>query len=79
MQNKSKWIYSIMFSNVYNTSFNDIKNKHGLYRNKDCMKMFYEFLKEYTVEIIDFKKKKTKSSTNEQQKSCQNATACYIC
>ena len=68
-----------MFSNVYNASFNDIKNKHGLYRNKDYMKMFYEFLKEYTVEIIDFKKKKTKSSTNEQQKSCQNATACYIC
>ena len=68
-----------MFSNVYNASFNDIKKKHGLYRNKDYMKMFCEFLKEYTVETIDFKKKKTKSSTNEQQKSCQNATACYIC
>ena len=41
--------------------------------------MFSEFLKEYAVEIIDFKEKKTKSLTNEQQKSCQNATTCYIC
>ena len=50
-----------------------MQNKHDLYRGKDCMKTFCEFLGEYTMKIINFKKKQIKSLTNEQQESCENA------
>ena len=38
--------------------FRSIENKHDVYRGKDCLKKFCEFLKEDTMEIINFKKKK---------------------
>ena len=60
-------------------SFRSIENKHDLYRGKDCMKNFREFLKEHAIKTINFKKKKMKLLTNEQQESCENATICYIC
>ena len=37
------------------------------------MKKFCESLREHTMEIIIFLKKEMNSSTNKQQKSCQNA------
>ena len=37
-----------------------------------------EFLREHAMEIINFKKENMKSSTNEQQKSYQNANIFYI-
>ena len=40
------------------SSFRSIESKHGVYRGKDYMKKFYEFLKEHTMKIINFKKKK---------------------
>ena len=43
------------------------------------MKKFCEFLKEPVIEIINFKKKKIKLSTKEQQKLYENAKFCYIC
>ena len=49
-----------------------------MYRGKDCMKNFYESLREYKMEIISFKKKKRKLLTKELQKSFQNAKTCYI-
>ena len=39
-------------------AFDHIENKHTLYRGKDCMKKFCEYLREYTKNIIDFEKKK---------------------
>ena len=41
------------------------------------MKKFYEYLRERTVEITNFKKMKL--LTNKQQKSYRNAKICYIC
>ena len=38
--------------------FWSIENKHDVYRGNDCLKKFCEFLKEDTMEIINFKKKK---------------------
>ena len=38
--------------------FRSIENKHDVYRGKDCLKKFCEFLREHTMEIINFKKKK---------------------
>ena len=54
-------------------SFKSIENKHDAYRGKDCMKKFYESLREYAMKKINFKKIKTKLLRNEQQNSYQNA------
>ena len=40
------------------SSFRIIENKHDVYRGKNCMKKFCEFLREHTVEISNFKNKK---------------------
>ena len=37
-------------------SFKSIENKHDVYRDKDCMKEFCEFLTEHAMEIINFLK-----------------------
>ena len=42
------------------------------------MKKFCESLREHIMEIIIFLKKEMNSSTNKQQKSCQNAKICGI-
>ena len=39
-------------------SFISIENKLDVYRDKDCMKKFCQFLSEHAMKIIDFKKKK---------------------
>ena len=44
-------------------SFRSTENKHDVYRGKDCMKKFCEFLSEHTMKIINFKKKKMKLLT----------------
>ena len=61
------------------SSFRSIENKHDLYIGKDCMKKFCESVKEHTKKIINFKKKKMKLLTQEQQESYENAKICYIC
>ena len=38
-------------------SFKGIENKCNVCRGKDCMKKFFEFLREHAMEIINFKKK----------------------
>ena len=45
------------------SSFTSIENKHDIYRGKDCMKKFCEFLREHTMKIINFIKKKMKLLT----------------
>ena len=42
------------------------------------MKKFCEFLREHSMKIINFKKKKMKLLTKEQQESYENAKICYI-
>ena len=61
-------------------SFRSIENKHDVYRGKDCMKQFSEFLREQGMKIINFKKEKKKELlTKEQQESYENEKICYIC
>ena len=48
------------------SSFRSIENKQDVYRGKDCMKKFCEFLREHVVKIINLKKKKKKLLTKEQ-------------
>ena len=39
------------------SSFRSIENKHDVYRGKDCMKKFCEFLREHAMKIINFNKR----------------------
>ena len=39
-------------------SFRSIENKYDIYRGKDCMKKFCEYLREHAMKIINFKKEK---------------------
>ena len=43
------------------------------------MKKFCEFLRKHAMKIINFKKKKIKLLTKEQQESYANEKICYIC
>ena len=45
------------------SSIRRIENKHDVYRGKDCMKKFCEFLREPAIKIIKFKRKKMKLLT----------------
>ena len=49
------------------SSFRSIENKHDIYRGKDCMEKFCEFLREHAMKIINLKRKK-KLLTKELQK-----------
>ena len=40
------------------SSFKSRENKHDVYRGKDCIKKFCEFLREHAMKIINLKKKK---------------------
>ena len=51
---------------------------HDVYRGKDCMKKFCEFLREDAMKIIVFEKN-MKLLTEEQKESNENATNFYIC
>ena len=39
------------------SSFRSIENKLDVYRGKDCMEYFYEFLREHVKSMINFRKK----------------------
>ena len=60
-------------------SFRSIENKCDLYRGKDHMKKFCDFLREHTFKIINFEKKEMKLLTAEQKESYENAKICYLC
>ena len=61
------------------SSFRSIERQYDLYRDWDCMKKFCEFLRDYTMKIINFKKKNMKLLRKGQQESCENAKVCCIC
>ena len=60
------------------SSFKGIEKKH-VYRDKDYLKKFCEYVREHAMKIINFEKKKMKILTNKQQKWYENAKNCYIC
>ena len=60
-------------------SFRSLEKKHNVYRSKDCMKKFCEFLREHAIKITNFKEKKNKLLTKEKQESYEKSKICYIC
>ena len=67
------------FSRSTISSFRSIETKQDVDRGKDCREKFCESLREHAMKIINFKKKKMKLLTKEQQESYENAKVCYIC
>ena len=61
------------------SSFKNIENNHDIYRGKNCMKTFYESLREITMKLFNFKNKKMKLLTKEQHESFDNAKIWYTC
>ena len=60
------------------TAFDNIENKHSLYRGEDCMEEFYSSLREHPTHVINCEKKKILPLTKKGLKLHQDATACYI-
>ena len=44
--------------------FRSMENKHGIDRVKDCVKKFYEFLREHATKIVNFKKNRNEIINN---------------
>ena len=59
-------------------SFESIENKHDVYKGKDCIKIFCEFLGEHAMKIINFKRKKMKLLTKQQEESYENTKKTVI-
>ena len=59
-------------------SFKNTENKHDVYSGKDYRKNFSDFLREYAIKIIKFKKKTIKLITKEPQESYENTKITYI-
>ena len=55
------------------------KVSEDVYREKNCMKTFSASLREHTMKIVYFKKKKMKLLTKMKQESSENAKICHIC
>ena len=60
-------------------TFDGIQNMRDVYRREDCVKKFGESLREHTMKIIRFEKKKMIPLTNKQYESYLNQTNCHIC
>ena len=60
-------------------SFKSIKNKHNVYRGKNYMKHFCEYLREQAMKVINFKNKKMNLLTKEEQESYKSPKICHIC
>ena len=61
------------------STISSFKDRHDVYRGRDCIRKFFESLIEHAIKIINFKKKKMNLLTKEQKKTNENAKICYIC
>ena len=60
-------------------TFDGIENKHDVYRGEDCLRDFFESLRQHIMKIINFEKKKIVPLTKEQKESCEKTKIYYIC
>ena len=54
-----------------------MKNKHDVYKGKDCMERFSESLREHATKII-LKRRKMKLLTKMHQESYENANLIFV-
>ena len=55
-----------------NCSFDLTKSKLYCYRGKDCIKRFYNDLKQHATQIINYEKERNDTLTDEQNNSYKN-------
>ena len=67
--------YSIFTS----CSFDESKNKLNYYRGDDCMKKFCKDLKEHSMKIINYEKKRIVPLTTKEEICYNKQKKCYIC
>ena len=67
--------YSIFTS----CSFDESKNKLNYYRGDDCMKKFCKDLKEHSMKIINYEKKRIVPLTTKEEVCYNKQKKCYIC
>ena len=60
-------------------TFDDIENKHDVYRGEDYMKTFHESLRENATKIVNFEKKKMIPLTNDESIFISYRINCYTC
>ena len=60
-------------------SFDKTKNKLDYYGGKDCMKKFCKYLREHSIKIINYEKKKMIPLTTEEKIHYNEQEICYIC
>ena len=56
-----------------------MEDNHDVYRGKDCIKMFFEAIREHTMVIINFEKKKIFPLINKEYELYFNKVNCHIC
>ena len=60
-------------------AFNNIENKHTVYRGEDCMKKCCNSLREHATSAINFEKKKNVTVNKKELILHQDTTEFYIC
>ena len=60
-------------------TFDGKENKDDVHRGDDSMRKFSKSLREHTMKIINFEKKKTILLTKKTKGSYERAKICYIC
>ena len=67
------------YSLITYCSFDKSENEREYYRGKDCMKMFFNDLKEQVNKIINYEMKTMTPLTNEEKESYENQEIFHIC
>ena len=62
-----------------NCSFDATKNNLDCYRGEECMKWFYEGLRDRAMKIINYEEKGMITATNKKNKSYEKQEVCCIC
>ena len=60
-------------------SFDATKNRHYLYRGKDCVENFCKKLKEFGTEVINYEEKGMIPLTDKENKFYEKQKKCHIC
>ena len=60
-------------------SFDESENKLNYYRGDDCMKKFCKDLREHSIKIINYEKKKMIPLTTKKEVYYNRQKVCYIC
>ena len=67
------------YSLLTSCSFDKSENKQTYYREKDCMKRFYDDLNEQITRISNYEMKPMDLLTEEEKESFENQELCHIC